>query len=118
MVRGHTMSRAWRPLLQFIGLALFTSLVAADHGGGSPHQTGSQQDSSSAADTLGDPLPAGAVARLGTTRLRHASHVINLAYSPDGKVLATAGDDDLARLWDANTGKEIRRLIGHRNGVE
>jgi WD40 repeat protein len=33
-----------------------------------------------------------------------------LAYSPNGRILAAGGGDDPVRLWDADTGKEIRTL--------
>jgi WD40 repeat protein len=62
-------------------------------------------------DLYGDPLPAGAVQRLGTVRFRHNSTAI--AYSPDGTILASGGRDNTIRLFDAASGKEIRRLIGH-----
>jgi RNA polymerase sigma factor (sigma-70 family) len=39
-----------------------------------------------------------------------------IAFSPDGKVLAGAGDS-CAYLWDAETGREIRRLQGHKGRV-
>jgi RNA polymerase sigma factor (sigma-70 family) len=62
-------------------------------------------------DAQGDPLPPGAVGRLGTLRFRHADSVGAFALSPDGKTLAGAGGRDLV-LWDAVTGKELRRLEG------
>jgi WD40 repeat protein len=69
------------------------------------------------ADYNGDPLPEGAIARLGLGRLHHPGGVNCLAFSPDGKILATGGNDRLIRLWDAGTGKELRRLTGHQAPV-
>jgi RNA polymerase sigma factor (sigma-70 family) len=63
-------------------------------------------------DGLGDPLPAGAVARLGTTRGRHARQLTSLALSPDGKLLVTRAGDDRVRLWEAASGKELHALGG------
>ena len=58
----------------------------------------------------GDSLPASALARLGTTRLRHGGDVIFVAFGPDGKTLITAAQDDTIRLWDLTACKEIRRF--------
>src|SRR5437762_2745228 len=63
-------------------------------------------------DRHGDPLPEGAVSRLGSVRLRHESQVSCVAFSPDGKLLASGGFDNLIRFWDPATGKEVRRLEG------
>jgi WD40 repeat protein len=49
-----------------------------------------------------DRLPKKLVAELGFGKLRHRSEVRALAWSPDGKVLASAGN--LVRLWEARTG--------------
>jgi WD40 repeat protein len=61
-------------------------------------------------DDAGDPLPEGAIARIGTLRLRQPSEVCSVTFSPDGKLLATGGRYDGVRLWDAATGKLIRFL--------
>jgi WD40 repeat protein len=61
-------------------------------------------------DAVGDPLPEGALARIGTVRLRQPSEVCSVAFSPDGKLLATGGRYDGVRLWDSTTGKAIRFL--------
>jgi RNA polymerase sigma factor (sigma-70 family) len=66
-------------------------------------------------DAAGDVLPDGALLRLGTTRFRHG-HLINaIALSPNGKLIASAGGPAVSvlTLWDAATGKEVRRLDGH-----
>jgi WD40 repeat protein len=59
-------------------------------------------------DALGDPLPPFAVARFGTQRLRHDPRSASIAFSPDGKKLATVGGD--LRIWDVATGKLIRAV--------
>jgi WD40 repeat protein len=69
-------------------------------------------------DLYGDPLPAGAIARLGTSRLQHDGKVNALAYSPDGKWLASAGADAVIRLWDAETGKGGFELKGHQGAIQ
>jgi WD40 repeat protein len=62
------------------------------------------------ADDYGDPLPEGAVARIGTVRFRHGGLVLGIAYSPDGAVIASGGQDHKVRLWEATTGREVRCL--------
>jgi WD40 repeat protein len=77
---------------------------------GSPAATGLPRPRT---DALGDPLPEGAIARFGTARLRHPNGVKALAFSPSGKLLASAGWNNEIRLWDPATGKPRGQFQGH-----
>jgi RNA polymerase sigma factor (sigma-70 family) len=54
-------------------------------------------------DRFGDPLPAGAVARLGTIRQRHG-RALAVWFAPDSKTVHAFGDGPAVRTWDAATG--------------
>jgi WD40 repeat protein len=47
----------------------------------------------------------------------HNSRVEAVAFSPDGKVLASCGRDKMVRLWEVSTGMPVRALKGHTNWV-
>jgi WD40 repeat protein len=47
----------------------------------------------------------------------HRDLIYDLAFSPDGKVLATCGYDRLIRLWDTANGKLLRDLKDHSDAV-
>ena len=47
----------------------------------------------------------------------HDGWVYGVAFSPDGRLLATASDDKTARLWDPATGECLRTLTGHDGAV-
>jgi WD40 repeat protein len=47
----------------------------------------------------------------------HKHNVLALAFSPDGKTLASASADFTVRLWDVDSGKERRTLRGHETQV-
>jgi WD40 repeat protein len=44
----------------------------------------------------------------------HSSYVFSVAYSPDGKHIASGSDDRTVKVWDAQTGKEVIVLVYHR----
>jgi WD40 repeat protein len=47
----------------------------------------------------------------------HEGSVSAVAFSPDGKTLASASWDKTAKLWDVATGRELRALAGHSGSV-
>jgi WD40 repeat protein/serine/threonine protein kinase len=47
----------------------------------------------------------------------HKGAVFYVAYSPDGKVLATCGEDRTALLWDVASGRVLHTLVGHLHDV-
>lgn len=61
-------------------------------------------------DYFGDPLPSGAVMRLGTVRYRVRAGHRALAFMPDGKTIAAKSDDRSILFFDAESGKRIKEL--------
>jgi RNA polymerase sigma factor (sigma-70 family) len=47
----------------------------------------------------------------------HSAGVLAMAFSPDGKLLATGSADRTVRLWEVPSGKEVRSFRGHTGGV-
>jgi WD40 repeat protein len=47
----------------------------------------------------------------------HRDLILDLAFSPDGKTLASCGYDRLIKLWDSAKGEEIRQLKDHSDAV-
>jgi N-acyl-D-aspartate/D-glutamate deacylase len=61
--------------------------------------------------------PGAAAPREEVTLKGHTGWVGALAFSPDGKTLATGGADKAVRLWDVATGRTTLLLSGHEDTV-
>ena len=51
------------------------------------------------------------------TLAAHADMILDIAFSPDGRILATTGYDRLIKLWDVDTGRLLRTLKDHSDAV-
>jgi WD40 repeat protein len=129
----------------FLALSLIAGTGLLAYQNLSPHSdstkgTPGSKDPSQKLGAEEDPLPAGAIARLGSLRLQQDDGISMLAFSPDGTTLVTAGglsagqqrlmrgfvvgrmgrferrglDPRQTRitLWDPVSGKELRKLQG------
>jgi WD40 repeat protein len=79
-----------------LGLSLLAVLVAAPVFG----QT----------DLFGDPLPAGAVSRIGTLRYRVRGWHQQVFFSADGKTVVAKGENGMIHFFEAETGKPLGTL--------
>ncbi len=59
-------------------------------------------------DLYGDPLPEGAIARMGSIQLRHAGQS-DFVVLPDSKTILTTGGR-VARFWDMASGRLVREV--------
>jgi tricorn protease-like protein len=51
------------------------------------------------------------------TFIGHSDRVYALAYSPDGRFLASGGEDGIIKIWDPASGRELRTLRGHSGTI-
>src|SRR5580765_4769871 len=70
-----------------------------------------------AKDLNGDPLPPGAIARMGQDRWLHGVSANFAEFLPDGKTVVTVNSDNTIRVWEFPSGKEIRRISLRQSGV-
>ena len=68
-------------------------------------------------DLQGDPLPRGAMARLGTLRLRHQTSTSSAVFTRDSKTAIVGDHSGSIIFWDVATAKEVRRLQGTPGGI-
>lgn len=66
-------------------------------------------------------LASGAMGAHAEPRLNvsmsHAAAISSIAFSPDGATLLTGSFDSSLRLWEASSGRELRRFVGHAGAV-
>ena len=63
-------------------------------------------------DAFGDPLPVGAVSRIGTVRYRMSNRAMFFmpVLSPDGKLLAMSGPEEDIELWEVPAWKKVQTI--------
>jgi RNA polymerase sigma factor (sigma-70 family) len=109
--------------LRLVVFLLAASLVAAGVAGFAWHKPADNPETAAGSlprradavkserlDRFGDPLPPGAVARIGSVRWWFGSSHGPLVYTPDGKRLVFRDHRGVVHVMDATTGKELRRL--------
>ena len=80
--------------LRLLALALCASLAALAFA-----------DAPARKDLLGDPLPEGAISRMGSGRLRASTTLTCLTFTPDAKFLVSGGHNNKLAFWSVATGR-------------
>jgi RNA polymerase sigma factor (sigma-70 family) len=73
-----------------------------------PGQVAAADETKGKTDAQGDPLPPGALTRLGTIRYRFAG--VGATFLPDGRTVVSIGERSGIKLWDARTGRLGREI--------
>jgi RNA polymerase sigma factor (sigma-70 family) len=72
-------------------------------------KTKTEEQDHSQVDLVGDPLPEGAIARMGSMRFRHGNTVSSLTFLDEGNGLL-ASDWSGIYIWDAKSGRQLKRI--------
>src|SRR5512135_1513805 len=73
-----------------------------------------EKGSPASSDTI---VPPGMSFVLANTFAGHTDPVAAVAFSPDGRFIASGGWDKKVILWDAAIGNELRTMVGHTRQV-
>jgi RNA polymerase sigma factor (sigma-70 family) len=108
-------------LLTRLKIMLFVALLGAVAGGG----TGWLQYHLRAEEPPGAPSAVASPRELGDRRIGavrslegHTERATWVAFSPDGRQAVSSSHDRTVRVWDVETGRELRRLSGHTARIE
>jgi WD40 repeat protein len=71
---------------------------------------GAVQDQSPAVDLAGDPLPQGALMRLGSVRFRHDDTILFAAFLPGDKRVLSVSADGVICIWEYPSGRRLGRF--------
>lgn len=74
-------------------------------------------DAQPLADNIGGPAAPATLKLALTPAQQKAIAVRTIAVSPDGKLVVTAGDDAIVRVWQAENLKFVDEMLGHRGPV-
>src|SRR5262249_35728940 len=91
------------------GRLLARALLGA---GGLPQHNRSRESAHRAVEVL-----HAATGRLHHTLIGHTADLVGIAFSPDGRRIATASLDRTIKLWDAATGRDVFTIRGHTAGL-